>query len=234
MAIKVENYVFNATTRIAPRISVNANTSTTAEIKTAVDAYNTEAANYAATYTTAATRRDYVVSMLEKDACVDVGFSTVDKATNTYTANIKANDYFAQAKGTTMAITTASAVTTIVETLATLKTNLFDDENEPSVSYDGSWDVSKTLPAATYDTKAITVAASNFTDDTAAIFINDVAKNIGTARTFTAYATGGTAKYTLAYDTTATKWQIKSGDTVIKVSDDIDAETIVWADPTAE
>jgi len=238
MAITAGNYVFNATTPTAPRISVDANTSTTAAITQAVTDYTTAATAYAAVYTTAGATRDYVLAMFEKDACADsaVQLATINKVTNEYTANIKANDYFDQARGTT-ALTTEAAVTGVYTTLKNLKTKLFDDENVSGIEYGGdNWTVNKTMPTATYDTKAITVPANTLTGvDTATYFINDVAKNTGDARTFTAYQSNGTTttpKYTLKKTTDG--WEIKEGTTVLKISANIDASPIVWTDPTEE
>ncbi|MBR4316160.1 MAG: hypothetical protein IKP65_04230 [Alphaproteobacteria bacterium] len=128
-----------------------------------------------------------------------------------------------------------------------MKNNLFDDE-ENSSDTEGEWTVTKTLSPIVYDTQAITVSTSVLTEETAnVVFIKDVAKNINDARTFTAFQSNGSydpedssssesefiTKYTISKN--GDVWQIKDTENeVVKVSEDIDAETIVWTNPITE
>lgn len=247
MAITISNYLANFSFPSVPRINIDINNTTQENLNNVVSAYNVNSEKYANSYIEAFNNKNYIVSMFEKDACADAGLATIDKVNNTYTASIKADNYYNQANKNNANFTYESQITEVYNNLIELKNNLFDDE-ENSSDTEGEWTVTKTLSPIVYDTQAITVSTSVLTEETAnVVFIKDVAKNINDARTFTAFQSNGSydpedssssesefiTKYTISKN--GDVWQIKDTENeVVKVSEDIDAETIVWTNPITE
>ncbi|MBR4316159.1 MAG: hypothetical protein IKP65_04225 [Alphaproteobacteria bacterium] len=94
MAITISNYLANFSFPSVPRINIDINNTTQENLNNVVSAYNVNSEKYANSYIEAFNNKNYIVSMFEKDACADAGLATIDKVNNTYTASIKADNYY--------------------------------------------------------------------------------------------------------------------------------------------
>ena len=135
----------------APYISINIRTDSTESITAAVDAYLSSdghsgaAAEYRDAILSSLLIRDELVTRFEKDVMDAVGLASIDPIANTYVANKKANEVFAEA-GRNISKNSTANLRTIGQNAARLKTNIFTEdegdgliyeENESPVAYDG-------------------------------------------------------------------------------------------------
>lgn len=221
------NYVYSFSTPNMPYIGANVYTTTEADFIASTtgtkDVYLAAADDYADAFLALIQKKDYVIDRFRKDALINIGMATVVKNTNTYTANVKADDFFTEAS-LNQIMNNVTNLTTVYTNLERLYDNLFLGEGSSS----GDPLTNETEDPATYDTESIT----HVTD----IFILDAPKTVGTARVFTSYNVGEIGEYILKYDTVNSVWFIAAyGDTTetkLFTCPDIDAVSPVWTEVT--
>ncbi|MBO4553646.1 hypothetical protein J5754_04465 [bacterium] len=208
-----------------PAISVAINAATAAEIETAINAYlngsgEGAAADYVAAVRALAGNRDYIRGRFERDLCAAVGLAEINPAENTYTANKKANEFFAEAaRGATLY--TAAGLAAVGANLKRLYDNLLIEEGEPIYA--------ETEAAEVYDDRALEITVGG----NVANFYSIAPAATGNARQWAAYAADGTATHAIAYNAANARWQITAAgsDTPLLVKEDIDDALEEWAAP---
>lgn len=221
------NYVYGFSVPNAPYVGINIYTETLEDFTTAVTGakavYLAAATVYADEYEAILENKEYVLGRFAKDALINIGLATVVKNTNTYTANVKANEYYVESvRGLTL--NSEGVLSTAYANLERLYQNLFlgegINEGEPLTT--------ETEEPITYDDNSI-VHNTN-------IFIPDVPRVVGTSRTFTSYGVLETEEYALKYDTEESVWFIYAyGDaefTKLYTCPDIDAVSPEWTEVT--
>ena len=162
-----------------PKINISMSTITSEQMEEVAETYLTNAETYANAYKTQIAQKEYNIDMIRKGICADekVDLATIDLVANTYTANVKADNYFAVAS-TDVDLTNRDGINSVFEKIKTLASELFiltDDDkiqlNNPDVE-----DTMKALMlgAVAYDTRFIKVDISSIkaTYDTELTFIN--------------------------------------------------------------
>lgn len=211
----------------APSIGVNLNTATPAEIEAAIAAYldaegNGAAADYAAAVRASMANRAAVRERLERDLCEAVGLAEIDPAANTYTANKKADEFFAEASRGA-AIYTVAGVSAIAANLKRLHDNLLLEDGEPIYT--------ATEEPEVYDAAALEIEVSG----AATNFYAAYPAYAGTARVWRAYNAAGSATHTITYDTANARWQLVAAGALqpLLVKADIDDSAEEWGAPAA-
>lgn len=149
-----------------PRMSVSMNTVTTEQINTIAQTYLTNAQNYADTYKAQVAQKEYNIDMMKKGICADeeVGLAIIDLVENTYTANVKADNYFAIAMENNNLIS-RDGITNTFSKIKLLADELYrlTDEDKLQLGNEEAEDAINALMlnAVTYDTKAIKVNISS-------------------------------------------------------------------------
>lgn len=242
MAINASNYALRTTTPSVPRISINVATATVEEVNSAVDAYLTNASDYADAFVNIVTTRDYVQDRLMKDLTVGEaveGLSKdgVDYVNNTVSIHVKADDLFAMSvDGRTL--NTVGIVNSVEENFNEIYSSYYVESGVCVLDTDSAY-----YTEQTYDTKAYVVGEGGIASAVAAdaVFINDVPNAIGDARTYTNYAVVSdvaTPQYVISCDgeyeissgVTERAWVLKeAGESAViayATVDDLGAETM--------
>lgn len=210
-----------------PAVSVAVNTATLAEIEAAVSQYlaadgTGTAADYAAAVLGLAANREYVRARFERDLCAAVDLAEINPAENTYTANKKANEFFAEAaRGA--ALYTASGLAAVGANLKRLHDNLLLEGGEPIYS--------ETEAAEIYDERAMEITVAGNANN----FYSNAPAAAGNGRRWTAYAANGDPAYAIAWNAANARWQIAAAgsDEPLLVKNDIDNALEEWAAPSA-
>jgi len=221
------NYVYTFSTPNMPYISANVYTETEASFTTsttgAKDVYLAAATAYANEYLTIIQKKNYVLDRFEKDALANVGLATIVRNTNTYVANVKADDFYTEAS-LNLILSNTTNLTAAYTNLERLYANLFLAEGSSS----GDPLTSETEDPATYDTLSVI----HSTD----IFIMDAPKAVGTARTYTSYDAAEAGEFILKYDSVSSLWFIAEygdvNETKLFTCPNIDAAIPEWSEVT--
>lgn len=223
-----ENYTYDTPYIRIPSISVDLQRDTAEAIQAAVDAYlsadgqSGEAVDYRRAFLASLSDNTHVYTMFQRDICAAVGLATIDLATNTYTANEKADDIFTEAcRG--VSLSNRTGLQTAGENVKRIYDNIFTKDDQSGVVYNTM------LAAVTYDEKAIETVLDIGGSATPVIFYLDRPGATDVSREFTAYAQESdqwVARYTLSYEDEL--WRVKEGTTTLFTTDDIDAASITW------
>lgn len=210
MSLTYQNYVLSSSIYSAPSINADPATITASALSTTVvPAYEAAVATYIDMWEAAILSRDNIVQRFSYDALVANGYSTVDYNANTYTANIKADDYFAEASRN-QNLTSTSGLATTESNLIRLYALLQDEAGGELLE---SLLTADTLAAVTYDAFALTVAGGT-PADLNGYWIAVVANAAGTARKWYRYNVSQAVTHNIAYNVIAGKFEIRAGATV--------------------
>ena len=188
MSINASDYVVNITSPSVPRITANVQNVTSEAIASASSAYIASANEYAAKYVETVELRDYVTDMLMKDMAANVGVLTnggINLESNTIALHVKADDLYDQASRN-VSLNSVNAVSTVVANFSSLYETYYT-EGESGVL--DTADSCYALPVP-YDKMAVTIDSAVATVESGSVFIKDVPNAIGTACTYTNYASG--------------------------------------------
>lgn len=142
------------------------NTITTEQINTIATTYLNNAQKYANTYKELVKQKEYNIDMIKKGICADegVGLSIIDLVENTYTANVKADNYFTIASENNNLMSKAG-ITNTFSKIKLLADELYrlTDEDKLQLGNEEAEDKTNSLmlSATVYDTKAIKVNISS-------------------------------------------------------------------------
>ena len=251
MKITASNYILNVFPfPKAPTISVSVNKTPTKDIKEIINVYQKLSDNYINSYLNAANIRDYIFNRLKKDMLNGVGLATINKITNEYQQNIKGKNYFNIVNKDNLYFDNEKIIIDEYNQLLSLKQNLFDDEINENIEYQGNgWSTDKRLPISVYDEQAIYISSNvlNINKSEKICFIKDGANKFNNLRTFTAYQINPDynkedidsqmyiPEFTLYRDKEKDLWVIKNTENIIlKTTENIDTDSIVWSEPTSE
>lgn len=146
--IDVKNYVYSFRSVSAPKVNVSLNTVTKAQLTAAITVYGNEVTTYTNNLNLIVNNKEYVVDRFKKDVLADVGFATINKATNKYTENLYAGKYWNKAVAG-LDLTKESGLRNALENITSLYQLFLNNSNEKF-----SFEVKTTVD---YDTKAIEV-----------------------------------------------------------------------------
>lgn len=233
MEFNNSNYVVNISSIKTPNISINLNTDTVESVQNKTVSYTNDVNNYVLQVKNAIGFKTYVNGRLEKDVCAKVGLAKINRTTNEYIANVKADNYFNEAKGN-LNINILSGINNIVSAIERLVKTFFNLTDE--AIQDESWNVNVNLPAVIYDDKAISTNISNVVSDKTEniIFINDVANAVDLNRTFTSYITIESVEakeYTIKYNTELSTWILvdaNDNNSIIATINGMDSDNLVF------
>ena len=190
MSINASNYVVNTVSPSVPRITVNVQSVTNEEIANASSAYIVSANEYAAKYVETVALRDYVTDRLMKDMAADVDSLTdggINLVSNTITLHVKADDLYGQAS-TNVSLNSVNAVAAVVSNFNSLYDTYYTENDSCVLDTTASCYASP----VNYDSMAVTIDATVATVvESGSVFIKDVPNAIGTACTYTDYASSG-------------------------------------------
>lgn len=172
-------YTSEFSTPSAPKINLSMSTITTAQMEEIANTYLANANTYVNTYKTQVAQKEYNIDMMRKGICAneDVDLATIDLIANTYTANVKADNYFAVASAG-VNLTNIDGINSVFEKIKSLASELFILTDEDKIQLDNpeAEDAIKALMlgAVTYDTRFIKVDISSIKPsyDTELTFIN--------------------------------------------------------------
>ena len=186
MSINASDYVVNITSPSVPRITANVQNVTSEAIASASSAYIASANEYAAKYVETVELRDYVTDRLMKDMAANVGVLAkegINLESNTIALHVKADDLYAQASRN-VSLNSVNAVTTVVSNFSSLYETYYTEGES------GVLDTAASCYATpvSYDKMAVTIDSAVATVESGSVFIKDVPNAIGTACTYTNYA----------------------------------------------
>ena len=188
MSINASDYVVNITSPSVPRITVNVQNVTSEAIASASSAYIASANEYAAKYVETVELRDYVTDRLMKDMAENVGVLVkegINLESNTIALHVKADDLYAQASRN-VSLNSVNAVSTVVANFSSLYETYYVENGS------GVLDIADSCYASPvpYDKMAVAIDSTVATINSGSVFIKDVPNAIGTACTYTNYASG--------------------------------------------
>ena len=189
MLIPASNYVVNITSPSVPRITVNVQNVTSEAIASASSAYIASANEYAAKYVETVELRDYVTDRLMKDMAANVGVlakERINLESNTIALHVKADDLYAQASRN-VSLNSVNAVSTVVANFSSLYDTYYVESGSGVLNTADSC----YAPPVKYDEMAVAINSAVATViESGSVFIKDVPNAIGTACTYTNYASG--------------------------------------------
>ena len=169
-----------------PRITANVQNVTSEAIASASSAYIASANEYAAKYVETVELRDYVTDRLMKDMAENVGVLAkegINLESNTIALHVKADDLYAQASRN-VSLNSVNAVSTVVANFSSLYDTYYVESGS------GVLDIADSCYASPvqYDKMAVKIDSAVATVVESSVFIKDVPNAIGTACTYTNYA----------------------------------------------
>lgn len=188
MSINASDYVVNITSPSVPRITANVQNVTSEAIASASSAYIASANEYAAKYVETVELRDYVTDMLMKDMAANVGVlakERINLESNTIALHVKADDLYAQASRN-VSLNSVNAVSTVVANFSSLYETYYVENSSGVLNTNDSCYAS----SVEYDKMAVTINSTVAAINSGSVFIKDVPNAIGTACTYTNYASG--------------------------------------------
>ena len=210
MSLTYQNYVLSSNIYASPSINADPATVTATDLSTTViPAYEAAVATYIDMWEGAILSRDNIVQRFSYDALVANGYSTVDYNANTYTANIKADDYFAEASRN-QNLTSTSGLATTESNLIRLYTLLQDEAGGELLS---SLLTTDTLAPVTYDAFALTVSGGT-PAELNGDWIVVVPNATGTSRKWYRYDVSQAISHNIAYNLNEGKFELRVGNTV--------------------
>ena len=159
-------YTSEFSTPSAPKINISMSTITSTQMEETADTYLANANTYVNTYKTQVAQKEYNIDMMRKGICAneDVDLATIDLVANTYTANVKADNYFAVASAD-VNLTNTDGINSVFEKIKTLASELFilTDDDKIQLDNPDAEDAIKALMlgAVTYDTRFVKVDISS-------------------------------------------------------------------------
>lgn len=170
------NYTTSFNTPSVPTINVSIATITQSDMSSTASSYLENAQNYAKTYQKHVIQRDYNFDMIKKAICADssIKLAKINLMNNTYTPNVKADNYFDIASEQ-YSLTTANGIINTLNRTKQLADQLYKltaqdieqlEENQIVFSSAAAeYTNSLYLKDITYDTRAIKVNVSAAGDD---------------------------------------------------------------------
>ena len=159
-------YTSEFSTPSAPKINISMSTITNTQMDEIANAYLDNANTYVNTYKTQVEQKEYNIDMIRKGICANenVDLATIDLIANTYTANVKADNYFAVASAD-VNLTNTDGINSVFEKIKFLASELFilTDDDKDQLKNPEAEDAIKTLmlDAVTYDTRFVKVDISS-------------------------------------------------------------------------
>ena len=189
-------YTSEFSTPSAPKINISMSTITSTQMEETADTYLTNANTYVNTYKTQVAQKEYNIDMMRKGICAneDVDLAAIDLVANTYTANVKADNYFAVASAD-VNLTNTDGINSVFEKIKTLASELFilTDDDKIQLDNPDAEDAIKALMlgAVTYDTRFVKVDISSIKPSytTELTFINMKPNATGDDIVLSAFAT---------------------------------------------
>ena len=197
--LNVSDYLFSPNVRVVPEIAVSLSSGTDEEINAAIGGYlsNDKETGSAIEYWQSVkdnlASRTYVRGRFQKDLMSSIGLAVVNPVENTYTANKKADEIFAEAsRGVSFG--TVSGLTSIKANAKRIGDNIFHTDDGTELVY------GETEAPVAYDAAAITISLDGNQLD-GAIFVKAVPNAVGNESAYYSYKAkeGEEGQYEVAY-----------------------------------